>query len=55
MKAPELNELMKYVQKRCTSSAESSRTLDIERMKLEAEVWECLTAIISDVQKRLEQ
>jgi hypothetical protein len=53
MKAPELNELMKYVQKRSTSSAESSRTLDIERMKIEGEVMECLTAVITEVAKRL--
>ena len=38
MKAQELNELMKYFQKRCTTSAESSRSLAIQQIKIESEV-----------------
>lgn len=55
MKATDLNEVMKYIQKKCTTSAESSRTLDIERMKIEREALECLTAVVAEVQKRLEK
>ena len=53
MKSPELNELMKYIQKRCSNAAESSRSQAIERIKIESEVWECLTEIVGKVQKKL--
>lgn len=55
MKAHELNELMKYFQKRGTSSAESSRSLAIERIKIESEVMEILSEMVSKVQKQLEK
>ena len=46
---------MKYVQKRCTSSAESSRSMAIERIKIENEVMECLGEMVNKVQKALEK
>ena len=54
MKLPELNEFLKYVQKRCNSSAESSRNLAIERIKIETEVRKRLMEMIVEVQKQLE-
>jgi hypothetical protein len=46
MKVPELNEFLKYVQKRCMGSAESSRNAAIERIKIETEVRKCLIDMI---------
>lgn len=51
MKVSELNEFLKYIQKRCMSSAESSRSLAIERIKIETEVRKCLVDMIVDVQR----
>lgn len=55
MKAQELNEMMKYFQKRGTSSAESSRSLAIEKIKIESEVMEVLSEMVGRVQKQLEK
>lgn len=46
---------MKYIQKRGTSSAESSRSMAIARIKIESEVMECLTDIVGEVQRQLEK
>lgn len=54
MKLPELNEFMKYVQKRCNIAAESSRNSAIERIKIETEVRKTLVDMILQVQKIVE-
>jgi len=54
MKLPELNEFMKYIQKRCNSSAESSRNSAIEKIKIETEVRKTLVEMILQVQKAIE-
>ena len=53
MKVPDLNEFLKYIQKRCMASAESSRNAAIERIKIESEVRKCLVDMILDIQRRL--
>jgi hypothetical protein len=55
MKVPDLNEFLKYVQKRCMGSAESSRNAAIERIKIETEVRKCLIDMILDAQRTLEK
>jgi hypothetical protein len=44
---------MKYIQKRCNSSAESSRNTAIERIKIETDVRKTLVEMILQVQKIL--
>lgn len=55
MKVPELNEFLKYIQKRCINAAEQSRFTAIERIKVEAEVRKCLVDVILEVQTRIDK
>jgi hypothetical protein len=43
------------VQKRCISSAETSRAADMERAKTETEVRKCLVDMILEVQRTLDK
>lgn len=54
MRVPELNEFLKYIQKRCISAAEQTRFTAIERIKLEAEVRKCLVDVMLEVQAKVE-
>ena len=52
MKEPELNDFLKYLQKKCTSSAEHSRNGAIDKIKIIAEVKGCMENMMKELERR---
>jgi hypothetical protein len=55
IKVPELNEFLKYLQKKCTSAAEYSRVEALNKIKFESEVRNCVADMVLKVHMELEK
>lgn len=53
MKAAELNDFIRYVQKRCLASADSTRSNAIEIIKIEADVRDVMLHILGKIEQNL--